>query len=89
MVIDASEVERAPARQSDVNLYFPMAILCAGVAFLGFAPTYWAPILFGTLNVHPIILGHSFSLCRHGSRQQGASQDIERWDWPQSLSLRR
>jgi hypothetical protein len=60
MVTDASEVERAPARQSDVNLYFPMAILCAGVAFLGFAPTYWAPILFGTLKVHPIIHVHAF-----------------------------
>lgn len=40
------------------RFYLYMAIACAVVAFLGFAPTYWWPLLNGTLKAHPIVHMH-------------------------------
>jgi hypothetical protein len=36
-----------------------MALLCAGVAFVGFAPTYWLPMFAGTLKAHPVVHIHA------------------------------
>jgi len=38
--------------------YVRMSYVCAAVAFLGFAPTYWAPVAAGTLSVAPIVHLH-------------------------------
>jgi hypothetical protein len=46
------------------RFYFRMAIACAAVAFLGFAPTYWMPMVRGTLNVPP--LAHLHALLFYG-----------------------
>ena len=46
------------------RFYFRMALTCAGVAFLGFAPTYWIPMVRGTLNVPP--LAHLHALLFYG-----------------------
>lgn len=59
MVADVSDLGRATPRNSEARLYFHMAIVCAVVAFVGFAPTYWAPLLSGTLTAHPIIHVHA------------------------------
>jgi hypothetical protein len=48
----------ASAGRAEGNLYFYMAVVCAVVAFAGFAPTYWAPLISGTLNVPPVIHIH-------------------------------
>lgn len=32
---------RVTSRVSETNFYFYMALTCAAVAFIGFAPTYW------------------------------------------------
>lgn len=42
------------------RFYFQMAALCALITFLGFAPTYWMPMLKGTLKVNPIVHIHAF-----------------------------
>lgn len=47
----------SPSRNEKM-FFFQMAIVCAVIAFVGFAPTYWAPLLTGKLNVHPIIHLH-------------------------------
>lgn len=44
----------APARQ----FYFRMALACAAVAFLGFAPTYWVPLAHRTFSGSPVIHVH-------------------------------
>src|SRR5688572_20010845 len=36
------------------RFYVNMAAACLAVAVLGFAPTYWIPMMQGTLNVSPI-----------------------------------
>jgi hypothetical protein len=41
------------------RFYFYMAITCALIAFLGFTPTYWAPLAMGTLNEAPIVHLHA------------------------------
>jgi hypothetical protein len=38
--------------------YFYMALSCAAVAFLGFAPTYWLPMAGRTFKASPIIHVH-------------------------------
>jgi hypothetical protein len=38
--------------------YVGMAITCALIAFAGFTPTYWAPMMAGTLDVAPIVHLH-------------------------------
>ncbi len=39
---------------SGQRFYVNMAAACLAVAVLGFAPTYWIPMMQGTLNVSPI-----------------------------------
>lgn len=46
-------------RRSDDYFFVYMAIVCAAVAFIGFAPTYWVPLLAGRLGVDPIIHAHA------------------------------
>lgn len=41
------------------SLYFHMALVCAAVSFLGFAPTYWAPMWLGRLTVDPVLHIHA------------------------------
>jgi len=48
-----------PARASQDLFYFHMAIVCAVVAFLGFAPTYWLPMLEGAQKAVPLIHVHA------------------------------
>lgn len=38
--------------------YFCMALSCAAVAFLGFAPTYWLPMASGKLPPMPVVHFH-------------------------------
>ena len=45
------------SRSEKTFLYY-MAIVCAVIAFVGFAPTYWVPLVTGKANVHPIIHLH-------------------------------
>jgi hypothetical protein len=40
------------------RFYLAMALVCALIAFLGFAPTYWAPLAAGTLSEAPIVHLH-------------------------------
>ena len=40
------------------SFYFYMAAVCAAVAILGFAPTYWAPMITGKLTTPPVIHLH-------------------------------
>ncbi len=47
----------AASRQADY-FYFHMAMACVAVAFLGFAPTYWAPMVKGTFRAAPIFHLH-------------------------------
>jgi len=44
----------SPARY----FYFHMALACAAVAFLGFAPTYFVPLASGSLAVPPAVHIH-------------------------------
>src|SRR5665811_2230317 len=55
-VIDAPT--RIAAGQSAKYFYFYMALSCAAVAFLGFAPTYWLPMAAGTFKSNPIVHVH-------------------------------
>jgi hypothetical protein len=41
------------------NFYVYMSVSAALVAFLGFAPTYWAPLMNGTFKGHPVIHLHA------------------------------
>jgi uncharacterized membrane protein YozB (DUF420 family) len=41
------------------QFYFAMALACALVAFLGFLPTYWAPLAAGSLAEAPVIHLHA------------------------------
>jgi len=41
------------------SFYFSMCLACAAVAFLGFAPTYFRPILAGGAKVSPVIHIHA------------------------------
>lgn len=40
------------------NFYVYMAAACATVAVLGFAPTYWLPIMTGAFKAHPVVHIH-------------------------------
>lgn len=46
----------SPARY----FYFHMALACAAVAFLGFAPTYWLPLAHRSLSASPVVHFHGF-----------------------------
>jgi hypothetical protein len=38
--------------------YFYMALACTAVAFLGFAPTYWVPMMSRSLSASPVVHFH-------------------------------
>ena len=59
MVSAASQLPGVPVRASEDRLYFHMAIVAAVVAFAGFAPTYWLPLMAGTQVAPPIIHVHA------------------------------
>lgn len=59
MVSAASQLPGVPVRASEDRLYFHMAIVAAVVAFAGFAPTYWLPLMAGTQAAPPIIHVHA------------------------------
>lgn len=40
------------------RFYVAMSALCVGVAFIGFAPTYWVPLWSGSLHIAPIVHVH-------------------------------
>jgi hypothetical protein len=48
---------RATTR-STTSFYFYMALSCAAVAFLGFAPTFWLPLASHSFKAGPIIYVH-------------------------------
>ncbi|WP_407160784.1 hypothetical protein [Bradyrhizobium sp. STM 3557] len=50
----ARGVIASPARY----FYFNMALACAAVAFLGFAPTYWLPLARGSFSGAPVVHFH-------------------------------
>jgi hypothetical protein len=50
--------ERAAVASPARPFYFHMALACAAVAFLGFAPTYFVPMARGTLSATPVIHAH-------------------------------
>ncbi|MBK9168723.1 MAG: hypothetical protein IPM24_14810 [Bryobacterales bacterium] len=41
------------------RFYFRMAVACFAVAVAGFAPTYWIPLVGGTLSVPPLVHIHA------------------------------
>ena len=45
---------RTLARSEPKLFYFQMSLVCMAVAFLGFLPSYWAPMVAGTLHKAPI-----------------------------------
>jgi len=49
---------RAKIDARATKFYFYMALSCAAVAFLGFAPTYWMPMASKALKVNPVIHVH-------------------------------
>jgi len=49
---------RVTSRVGETNFYFYMALSCAAVAFIGFAPTYWIPVASKTLKVNPVVHLH-------------------------------
>jgi len=49
---------RARVRSGTTYFYFYMALSCAAVAFLGFAPTYWLPMAAGTFKANPVVHIH-------------------------------
>lgn len=58
MTMTADRLTRAPARDEPQYFYFYMAMACAAVAFLGFAPTYFAPLAAGKLKANPVVHIH-------------------------------
>lgn len=48
-------------RTDEARLYFRMSLVCAAVAFFGFAPTYWWPMLQGTLKLRPVFHVHALA----------------------------
>jgi hypothetical protein len=57
--IAETDVARRVASVRGDQFYVHMAIACAVVAVVGFAPTYWSPFLRGTLDVAPITHLHA------------------------------
>lgn len=55
--VDSRSSRSAPALADKFYVY--MAITCATVAFLGFAPTYWMGLLKGGFAAHPVIHIHA------------------------------
>ena len=49
---------RAGVRSDATNFYFYMALSCAAVAFLGFAPTFWFPLATHSFKANPVVYFH-------------------------------
>ncbi|MET3841430.1 hypothetical protein ABIE49_003508 [Bradyrhizobium sp. OAE829] len=49
---------RATAYSQTGYFYFYMALACTAVAFLGFAPTYWLPMMSRSLSASPVVHFH-------------------------------
>ncbi|MBN8875447.1 MAG: hypothetical protein J0H67_21625 [Rhodospirillales bacterium] len=49
---------RVRAQPRGESMYFGMAVLCAAIAFAGFAPTYWMPVTQGRFAGNPIVHVH-------------------------------
>src|SRR6187402_382027 len=49
---------RAIAYSETGYFYFYMALACTAVAFLGFAPTYWLPMMSRSLSASPVVHFH-------------------------------
>src|SRR5882757_5867315 len=49
---------RAIAYSQTGYFYFYMALACTAVAFLGFAPTYWLPMMSRSFSASPVIHFH-------------------------------
>jgi hypothetical protein len=49
---------RSVAGTGTTKFYFYLALSCAAIAFIGFAPTYWMPMASKTLRVSPVIHVH-------------------------------
>jgi hypothetical protein len=58
MAMTAVAARGAEARLGSRTFYVWMAVGFIAAAFLGFAPTYWAPLATGKLNVNPIVHVH-------------------------------
>ena len=48
-----------PVAATGDRFYVRMATACLVVAVVGFAPTYWVPMLRGTLDIHPLAHLHA------------------------------
>jgi hypothetical protein len=59
--MDAVRTERLPLRKHrGVGVYLPISLLCASIALIGFWPTYFGPLLSGTVvQALPIIHLHA------------------------------
>lgn len=67
MISTAESAVRSPAANSanrivlrSSRFYVHVAVICLAVATVGFAPTYWVPLLRGTLDVPPLTHVHAF-----------------------------
>jgi hypothetical protein len=49
---------RVVAQSQTGYFYFYMALACAAVAFLGFAPTYWLPMASRSFSASPVVHFH-------------------------------
>ena len=58
MTLTADARPQAVARPRASHFYFYMAVSCAAVAFIGFAPTYWLPLASKTFKANPVIHLH-------------------------------
>jgi hypothetical protein len=45
---------RAGVRTNSRYFYFQMALACTAIAFVGFVPSYWTPMVAGTLQKAPV-----------------------------------
>jgi hypothetical protein len=58
MTAMADTYPRMAVRSNARHFYFYMALACAAVAFLGFAPTYWAPLASAKFKANPVVHVH-------------------------------
>ncbi len=58
MTMTIDDRVRTAGRTESQFFYFYMAIACAAVAFLGFAPTYFVPLAKGSLKASPVVHIH-------------------------------
>jgi hypothetical protein len=58
MTIITAAPPRHVVRADSSKFYVAMALTCAATAFIGFAPTYWWPMVSRTLQASPIVHLH-------------------------------